>query len=42
MWAEALGDTFLKLETIRRVDFGTDYDNERNCEVFKVASNNDM
>jgi hypothetical protein len=26
----------------RRIYFGTDYDNQRNGEVFKIASNNDM
>jgi len=31
-----------KISHYRRIYFGTDYDNQRNGEIFKIARNNDM
>ena len=52
IWAEDLREfclffpatvqSFQKLKTAKEIYFGTDYDNQRNGEVSKIASNNDM
>ena len=34
--------SFQKLKTAKEIYFGTDYDNQRNGEIFKIACINDM
>ena len=34
--------SFQKLKTAKEIYFGTDYDNQRNGEIFKIAFINDM